>query len=92
MIFTKEDASTSDEQVEVLSREYKIHYRYCVVSVIYLSSTRVDLCFAARKLETVSSNLGKVQFEDLVHLLRYIRDNKKTGIKMLYQDRGYTSI
>ena len=28
MIFTKEDVSTSDEQVESLTREYNIHYRY----------------------------------------------------------------
>ena len=27
MIFTKEDGSTSDEHVEVLSGEYKIHHR-----------------------------------------------------------------
>ena len=27
MIFTKEDVSTSDEQVESLTREYNIHYR-----------------------------------------------------------------
>ena len=27
MIFTKEDVSTSDEQVEKLTREYNIHYR-----------------------------------------------------------------
>ena len=26
MIFTKEDVYTSDEQVEKLTREYKIHY------------------------------------------------------------------
>ena len=26
MIFTKEDVSTSDEQVEKLTREYNIHY------------------------------------------------------------------
>ena len=43
MIFTKEDASTSDEQVGVLFREYNIHYRACVVSLIYILSTRVDL-------------------------------------------------
>ena len=30
MIFTKEDVSTSDEQVEKLTREYNIHYRYCI--------------------------------------------------------------
>ena len=30
MIFTKEDVSTSDEQVEKLTREYNIHYRVCI--------------------------------------------------------------
>ena len=30
MIFTKEDVSTSDEQVERLTREYNIHYRACI--------------------------------------------------------------
>ena len=30
MIFTKEYASTSDEQVENLTRELNIHYRYCI--------------------------------------------------------------
>ena len=30
MIFTKEDVSTSDEQVESLTREYNIHYRACI--------------------------------------------------------------
>ena len=36
MIFTKEDVSTSDEQVEKLTREYNIHYRACIGSLIYL--------------------------------------------------------
>ena len=30
MIFTKEDVSTSDEQVEKLTREYNIYYRACI--------------------------------------------------------------
>ena len=41
MIFTKEDASTSDEQVKKLTRQLNIHYRSCMVSLIYLLSTRV---------------------------------------------------
>ena len=41
MIFTKQDVSTSDEQVERLTREYNIHYRACIGSLIYLLSTRV---------------------------------------------------
>ena len=36
----------------------------------------MDLCFIVHKLEKFPSNLGKLHFEILVHLLRYIRDNK----------------
>ena len=81
MIFTKEDVSTSDEQVEKLTREYNIHYRSCIGLLIYIFSTRVDLSFVVHKLAKFSANLGKVQFEGLVHLLRYIRDNKTLGLK-----------
>ena len=48
-IFTKEDVSTSNEQVENLTREFNIHYRYCIGSLIYLFSTRVYLSFAGHK-------------------------------------------
>ena len=37
MISTKEDVSTSDEQVDKLTREYNIHYRACIGSLIYLT-------------------------------------------------------
>ena len=70
MIFTKEDVSTSDEQVEKLTREYNIHYRAWIGSLIYLLSTTVDLSFAVHNLEKFSANPGKVHFEGLVHLLR----------------------
>ena len=39
------------------------------------------LSFVLHMLEKVSSNPGKVHFEGLVHLLRYIRDNKNLGLK-----------
>ena len=81
MIFTKEDVSTSDKQVEKLTREYNIHYRACIGSLIYFLSTRVDLSFAVHKLEKFSANPGKVHFEVLVHVLRYIRENKTLGLK-----------
>ena len=81
MIFTKEDVSTSDEQVEKLPREYNIHYRACIGSLIYLLSTRVDFSFAAHKLAKFSANPDKVHFEGLIHLLRYIRDNNTLGLK-----------
>ena len=51
-MFTKEDSSTSNKQVEVVSREYNIQYRAFVGSLIYLFSTRVDLCFPVYKLAT----------------------------------------
>ena len=42
MMFTKEDVSTSDEQVEKLTRENNIHYRALICSLIYILSTLVD--------------------------------------------------
>ena len=65
MIFTKEDVSTSDEQVEKLTREYNIHYRAFIGSLIYLMSTRLDLSFAVHKLAKFSANTGKVHFKQL---------------------------
>ena len=62
MIFTKEDVSTSDKQVEKLTMEFNIHYRACIGSLIYLFSTKVDLSFAVHKLEKFSENTGKVHF------------------------------
>ena len=70
IIFTKADASTSDEKVVKLTKQFNIHYIVCIGSLIYLLSTRVDLSFALNKSETFSSNNGKVNFEGLVHLLR----------------------
>ena len=49
-------------------------------SLIYLLSTRVDLCFSVHKLEKFSSNPGKVNFEDLVQLFRYIKDENDLGL------------
>ena len=64
MIFTKEDVSTSDEQVEKLTREFNIHNRACIGSLIYLFSTRVDSSFEVHKLETFSANPVKVNLCD----------------------------
>ena len=62
------------------TRQFNIHYRACIISLIYLLSTRVDLSFAVHKFAKFSSNLGKLHFEVLVNLLRYIRDNKTLGL------------
>ena len=80
MIFTKMDASTSDEQVEKLTRELNIHYRACIGSFIYLLFTIADLSFFVHKLAEFSSNPGKLHFEVLIHLLRYIRNINNLGL------------
>ena len=64
MIFTKEDVSTSDEQVEKLTREFNIHYRSCIGSLIYLFSTRVDLSFAVHKLAIFHQTLVNYNLKD----------------------------
>ena len=51
IIFTKEDYYNSYEKVEVMSIEYNIQYRACMISFIYPMSARVDLCFALHNLE-----------------------------------------
>ena len=66
IIFFKEDASTSDEQVEVMSREYNINYRDSVGSLIFILCTRVDLYFALHNLEKLSSNPGEVNSEGML--------------------------
>ena len=58
-----------------------MYHRACIGSFIYLLSTRVDLGFAMHKLAQFSVKHGKVQFEGVVHLLRYIRDNKTLFLK-----------
>ena len=83
MIFSKADASTSDEKVEKLTREFNIHYKACIGSLVYFLSTVVGLSFAVHKLSTFSSNPGKVHFEGLVHLLSYISENMIFWLKVL---------
>ena len=81
IIFTKKDVSTSDEQVDKLNKEFNIHYRACMDSLVYILSTRVDLSFVVHKLAKISVNPGKVHFEGLIRLLRYIRGIKTLGLK-----------
>ena len=40
----------------------------------------VDLCFVVNKLAKFLSNNGKLNFEGLLQLLRYIRDSKNLGL------------
>ena len=51
----------------------------------------MDLSFALQNLEKFSSNPGKLHSEGLVHLLRYIRNNKTLGLKYYY-DMNYALV
>ena len=59
MIFIKADTSTSDKQVDKLTRELNFQYISCIGSLVYLLSTRVDLSFAVHKLEIFHQFLVK---------------------------------
>ena len=41
----------------------------------------MELGFAVHKLEKFSANPGKVHFEGLINILRYIRENKTLGLE-----------
>ena len=51
----------------------------------------MDFSFAVHKLAKFSANPGKLHFEGLVHLLRYIRDNNTLGLKY-YTDLNYAPV
>ena len=50
----------------------------------------MDLCFAVHYMAKFSSNNGKVNFEGLVHLLRYIRDKKNLELNYYSNIDGAT--
>ena len=83
IIFTKADTYTSDEQVDKVTRKLNSDYRACIVSLIYLLCTIIYLSFLLHVLANVLSNAGKVYFEGLVHLLRYVRENKTLGLSIM---------
>ena len=47
----------------------------------------MDLSFAVHKLAKFSANPGKLHFEGLIHLLRYIRYNNNLGLEY-YADQN----
>ena len=63
-----------------MSREFNIHYRTFIESLIYLLYIRVDLSFAVHELGNISSSPGKIHFEGLANSLRYSRDNNTLGL------------
>ena len=90
MIFTKDEVSTSYEQVDKFTREFNIHHRACIGPSIYLLFIVVYLSFSLHKLAKFPSKPRKLYSEGLVHLLSYIRENKKFGLKHYSDMKGAT--
>jgi len=80
-VATSEDCSKSEEVAAELGEEFKLDYASCIGSLIYLSQTRTDIIFAVNKLARYMRKPGKIHFEALIHLLRYLRDNNDYGVR-----------
>jgi hypothetical protein len=78
---SSEDCSDNDEMVAQLEAEYNIQYSSCIGSLIYLTMTRSDIIYAVNKLAKFSRSPGRVHFDVLIHLLRYLRDHTYLGVK-----------
>jgi hypothetical protein len=74
------DCSVDESLSQQLAVEYNIDYASCIGSLIYLGMTRVDIIFAVNKLAKFTHKPGKIHFEALIHLLRYLRDHSHVGI------------
>ena len=66
--------------MEVLFIELNIHYIACVGSLGYILICNSGFVFFSTQVGLFSSNNGRVHFEGLLHLLRYIRDKKNLGL------------
>jgi hypothetical protein len=80
-IATVDDCSTSKNESQQLSEGFNIDFASCIGSLIYLSMTRTDIIYAVNKLAKFTRKPGKVHFEALLHLLRYLRDNSLYGVR-----------
>ena len=78
---TSDDCSIDPDEVAKLEEEFNFEYASCIGSLIYLTMTRTDILFAVNKIAKFSKSPGRVHFEVLIHLLRYLRDTAYLGIK-----------
>ena len=78
---SKKDLAQSEEESKEIQRQYNIDYPACVGHLIYLSYTRTDILYAVNKLAKFNRKPGKYHMDNIVHLLRYLRDSPNYGIK-----------
>jgi hypothetical protein len=79
-----EDLSATDDLAQTLSTKYKIDFHSCIGSLIYLTLTHTDILFAVNKLTKFTHCPGKIHFDALGHVLRYLRDNNFWGLKFYH--------
>jgi hypothetical protein len=81
---TSDVCNTSEETAEILAKEYNVDFASCIGSLIYLGMTRCDIVYAVNKLAKFTRLPGRVHFDVLLHLLRYLRDNMLLGIRFYH--------
>jgi len=84
-VTTSDDCSTDEEAAKLLEKEYNVDFASCIGSLIYLGMTRCDIVYVVNKLAKFKRIPGRVHFNVLLHLLRYLRDNLLLGIRF-YSD------
>jgi hypothetical protein len=82
---TSDNCSKNEEDAKLLELKYNVDFASCVGSLIYLRMTRCDIVYAVNKLAKFTRLPGRVHFDVLLHLLRYLRDNALLGIRF-YSD------
>jgi hypothetical protein len=80
-IATVDDCSASEDESQQLSEGFNIDFASCIGSLIYLSMTRTEIIYAVNKLAKFTRKPGKVHYEALLHLLRYLRNNSLYGVR-----------
>ena len=80
-IVTKKDCSKDGQEVAKLEEQFGFTYSSAIGSLIYILNTRPDAMFAIMKLAKFMKKPGRVHFEALIHLLWYLRDNRRFGLK-----------
>ena len=56
-------------------------YRQMIGSLMYLTNTRPDICFAVNTLSQFLTDLRHVHLIDVKHILRYLRGTVDYGLK-----------
>ena len=77
----KNDCAKDEQEVKSLNKEFNFEYPSVIGSLIYLLNTRPDLTFAVTKLAKFMKMPGRIHFQTIVYLLKYLNNNYNFGLK-----------